>query len=41
MEQQAAKLVDVVHGERFDFAGGPPTQAPQMPARELGTPRPR
>jgi biopolymer transport protein ExbB len=26
MEQQAAKLVDVVHGERFDFAGGPPSQ---------------
>jgi biopolymer transport protein ExbB len=25
MEQQSSKLVDVVHGERFDF-GGPPKQ---------------
>jgi biopolymer transport protein ExbB len=24
MEQQAAKLIDVVHGERFDFEGTPP-----------------
>ena len=38
MEQQAAKLVDVVHGERFDFAGGPPTQ---QPAPELGVGQPR
>ena len=27
MEQQASKLVDVVHGERFDYAG-PPSQQP-------------
>jgi biopolymer transport protein ExbB len=26
MEQQAAKLVDVVHGERFDFSSSPPSQ---------------
>jgi len=26
MEQQAAKLVDVVHGERFEFQPPPPTQ---------------
>ncbi len=36
MEQQAAKLVDVVHGERFDFAGGPPSQQQAQPAREAG-----
>jgi biopolymer transport protein ExbB len=29
MEQQAAKLVDVVHGERFDFAGAVPPQHAQ------------
>lgn len=27
MEQQASKLVDVVHGERFDFQSGPATSA--------------
>jgi biopolymer transport protein ExbB len=34
MEQQAAKLVDVVHGERLDF-GAPPSQqgAPVVPQR--------
>jgi biopolymer transport protein ExbB len=36
MEQQAAKLVDVVHGERFDFAGGPPSQQAQAAPREPG-----
>jgi biopolymer transport protein ExbB len=35
MEQQAAKLVDVVHGERFDFAGAaPPGQAQAAPASQ-------
>ncbi len=34
MEQQAAKLVDVVHGERSDYA--PPREAPGQAAPELG-----
>jgi biopolymer transport protein ExbB/TolQ len=39
MEQQAAKLVDVVHGERFDFAAGPASQAQTSGAPGAGQPR--
>ena len=39
MEQQAAKLVDVVHGERQDYAGAPHQQAQGAP--ELGLIQPR
>jgi biopolymer transport protein ExbB len=39
MEQQAAKLVDVVHGERLDFAAGPPSQANMSAAPGAGQPR--
>jgi biopolymer transport protein ExbB len=39
MEQQAAKLVDVVHGERLDFAAGPPSQANTSGAPGAGQPR--
>jgi biopolymer transport protein ExbB len=39
MEQQAAKLVDVVHGERLDFAAGPPSQANTSAAPGAGQPR--
>jgi biopolymer transport protein ExbB len=39
MEQQAAKLVDVVHGERLDFAAGPPSQANMSGAPGAGQPR--
>jgi biopolymer transport protein ExbB len=31
MEQQASKLVDIVHGERMDFPGGGRPQQPQPP----------
>jgi biopolymer transport protein ExbB len=39
MEQQAAKMVDVVHGERLDYADGPQQQAQAAP--ELGLSQPK
>jgi biopolymer transport protein ExbB len=39
MEQQAAKLIDVVHGERFDFEGAPGEA--QLPPRNVEPTRAR